>query len=336
MKTLILRIALVCAFITVSLSVAALSPIQSYYYKITCTCGEAYYKKGLDYNPTFKWTYRSFAADMANKFGMTESSLETDYEMDLSDDGRFKQYIFNQRDYRFWEAVDFIGDIFSMYSFESSTLQNISWTISGSELDRLCESKSPGTYTISRWIRFKSTTVGPDIFVEFNLDIIVTEAEKAATPTISYDNGTLHYTTSTPDARIYSEVKVADAKQSNTSSVALTQTYNITAYAVSQGYINSDVATATLVFANATLTDTPTSAKAIAVDTLPLLITQDDGMVSISGVSHDDDIAAFTTDGKQIAKCKAIGTSALLNLSSLQGSIAIIKVNNRSAKVMVE
>lgn len=76
-------------------------------------------------------------------------------------------------------------------------------------------------------------------------------------------------------------------------------------------------------------------AKEINVDAMSLLITQSEGMVAVSGANDGDVVTAYGTDGKQLATTKAIGKEALLNLSDLQGKVAIINVGGKSAKVMV-
>lgn len=145
------------------------------------------------------------------------------------------------------------------------------------------------------------------------------------------------YTTSTDGATVVSEVTVADAKKSYDLHVPLTATYNITAHATKSGYDDSEITTATLVWATATFTtDQATSAKSIYVDSTPLLITQSEGILTVSGLQDGDVISAYSTDGKNVVTSKAIGNAALLNLSELQGKIAVLNVAGKSAKVLVK
>lgn len=162
------------------------------------------------------------------------------------------------------------------------------------------------------------------------------ETKKCAKPLISYENSKLYYSTVTPDAEVVSEIKVADAKKSYDKEVALTATYEIAAYATKSGYDDSDVATATLVWATATLNSDVTGAKEIKVDALPLLISQEDGMVTVSGLADGEVITAYSADGVNIATSKAIGDAALINLSDLKGKVAVLSVGGRSCKIMVK
>lgn len=163
------------------------------------------------------------------------------------------------------------------------------------------------------------------------------EIKRCEKPVIAYEGGELVYTTSTDGATVVSEVTVADAKKSYDLHVPLTATYNITAHATKSGYDDSEMTTATLVWATATLTtDQASSAKSISVDSTPLLITQSEGILTVSGLQDGDVISAYSADGKNVATSKAIGNAALLNLSELQGKVAVLNVAGKSAKIMVK
>lgn len=163
------------------------------------------------------------------------------------------------------------------------------------------------------------------------------QTQKCAKPSIAYENGKLYFVTATPEAQVISDIADSDVKRHYDGCVELTATYNITAYATRAGYEDSDVATATLVWATATFTPgEETSAKEIAVDALPLLITQEDGMVTVSGVADGAMVTAYSSNGTMVASAKAIGNAALLNLSDLQGKVAVLNVGGKSAKIAIK
>lgn len=163
------------------------------------------------------------------------------------------------------------------------------------------------------------------------------ETRKCAAPSIVYEDGKLYFSTATPQADVVSEIKDADIKTHYDKKIALTATYEISAYATKSGYDDSDVATATLVWATATFTPgETTNAKEMTVDALPLLITQEDGMVTVSGIADGAIITAYGTNGTMVASAKAVGNAALLNLSDLQGKVAVLNVNGKSAKVAIK
>ena len=86
-----------------------------------------------------------------------------------------------------------------------------------------------------------------------NFDFM-TDAEKCASPTISYENGRIHFHCETEGASFVSEVTTADASEDGGEEVALGTTYYITVYAKADGYAASDTVTATLTWSNGVMT----------------------------------------------------------------------------------
>lgn len=163
------------------------------------------------------------------------------------------------------------------------------------------------------------------------------DPEKCAAPTIAFEDGKLKYTTTTTGAEIVSEVKSVDIKKSYDSEVELTGTYNITAYVTKSGMEDSDVTTATLVWLTAKLEQhVPTSAKAIAVPSIPVLISSNGGILTVTGMEEGTEVSAFSADGKKIDSAYSTSNTVTLNASSLQGNIAVVKVRDKSVKVMVK
>lgn len=164
----------------------------------------------------------------------------------------------------------------------------------------------------------------------------VPTTKKCEKPTISYENGVLLFTTETEGAEIVSEIKDIDIMKHYTSSIALSAKYEITTYATKAGYDDSDVATATLVWIEARLDGTSTDAKEITANAKPLLIAQDAGIVTISGLQDGEKVSAFDASGKQIATSRTIGAETMIDLSSQQGKAAIINVGGKSVKLMIK
>lgn len=86
--------------------------------------------------------------------------------------------------------------------------------------------------------------------IENIVEIELKEPPTCATPTIAFEQGELVFSCETDGAQFVSEVKVADAKKSYDSRLALAPTYEITVYATAPGYDDSDVATATITWRN--------------------------------------------------------------------------------------
>ena len=80
------------------------------------------------------------------------------------------------------------------------------------------------------------------------------DAQKCATPTISYENGRVRFHCETEGARFVSEVTTADASEDGGEEVALGTKYYITVYAKADGYADSETVTGTLTWSNGAMT----------------------------------------------------------------------------------
>lgn len=160
--------------------------------------------------------------------------------------------------------------------------------------------------------------------------------KKCAEPTIAYIDGELVFTTDTEGADVVSEITCEDIKKHYDTHVPLTGTYTITAYATKSGYDDSEKATATLVWATATLSEVTNDVKALYDDATPLLVSQRGGVLNIQGIEAGSAITAYTIDGRQVASVKADGNGATMDLSTMKGNVVVLNVNGKSAKVLVK
>ena len=164
--------------------------------------------------------------------------------------------------------------------------------------------------------------------------------QKCATPTISYENKELTFGCETEGVEFSYEIKDNDIKQGNGSQVSLSATYEISVYATKAGYENSDVATATLVWANATFTDTTPEPTAISPATemapVPVLIQSNGGIVTVQGAADGTPVSIFTTAGTQAGSAVSQNSCATISTSMQQGDIAIVKIGERSIKVVLK
>lgn len=161
------------------------------------------------------------------------------------------------------------------------------------------------------------------------------EAKKCAKPTISYDNFKLTYNCETEGVEYISEIKDADVKKYYDNSVSLSATYEISVYATKSGYDNSDVATATLVFTNATFTtDGASSAKSMNMN--PLLIQANDGFITVEGMAEGQRMAIYLSDGKQVATATSSNGKASVATNIEKGNTFIVKVGEKAVKVVMK
>lgn len=164
------------------------------------------------------------------------------------------------------------------------------------------------------------------------------ETQKCATPTISYGNKVLTFSCETEGVEYVYEIKDTDIKKGYNKEVNLSATYEISVYATKSGYENSNVATATLVWTRGTFTETtpddPTSAKAMQIDT-PVLISTNNGMITVKGELDGQAVAVYSAEGKLLGSDSISGGQATISTSLEAGSVAIVKIGQRTVKVVM-
>lgn len=158
---------------------------------------------------------------------------------------------------------------------------------------------------------------------------------KCAIPSIQYANGMLTFNSETEGAVCESTITNTDINSYSGNEVKLCVTYNIRAYATKDGYENSNAATATLCWVDVEPRTEGISNSIAQVKAQAVLIQSDNGMVTVSGVDDDTTISAYNVSGQMLGTAKASGNQAKLNTNLRQGEIAIVKVGNKSIKVIM-
>ena len=164
--------------------------------------------------------------------------------------------------------------------------------------------------------------------------------KKCATPSISYADKKLTFDCETEGVEFVYDITDTDIKHGNDAEVSLTATYEISVYATKAGYENSDVATATLVWSNASFTETtPATAIAPAAEMeapVPVLIQNNGGMLTVQGAQDGTPVSVYTTAGTEAGSAVSQNSMARINTNMQQGDIAIIRIGNRSVKVVIK
>lgn len=161
---------------------------------------------------------------------------------------------------------------------------------------------------------------------------------KCATPTIGYANGKLTFKCETEDVAFIYNIKDDDIKYGAGSEVDLCVAYQISVYATKGGIANSDVATATLCWVDQQpeaegLTDED---AVLEMKALPVLIQTQGSTITVQGAANGTQIYVYATDGMQQATAIAVGGGATLNTSLQPGSVAIVKIGERTIKVLMK
>jgi hypothetical protein len=162
--------------------------------------------------------------------------------------------------------------------------------------------------------------------------------EKCATPTISYSKGELTFSCDTEGAEFVSKITDADIKDYFTSSISLSVTYNISVYATKANYENSDTIQATLCWIEQQpQTEGITDEDAIAeVQAVPVLIQTQGNTINVEGAEAGTEIILYGTNGVQLDSVIATTGVASLSTSRLSGSVAIVKIGNKTVKVLIK
>ena len=161
------------------------------------------------------------------------------------------------------------------------------------------------------------------------------EEKKCATPSISYANKKLTFSCATEGVEYHYTITDSDIKSAVASSIDLSATYEISVYATKSGYTNSDLATATLVWTEAVFTETTpstSSAKAIA-ESIPMLISAQNGTITVRGEQNGLPLTVYTADGKLLGSATMKDGQASISTNLQRREIAIVKVGSKSVKI---
>lgn len=161
--------------------------------------------------------------------------------------------------------------------------------------------------------------------------------QKCKNPTISYGGKKLTFSCETEGVEYVYEIKDTDIKKGYDSEVSLAATYEISVYATKQGYDNSDVATATLVWGSASFTETTGTTSAIPLThDVPVLIKSYGGVLTVEGLDDGKQVSVYSINGTEAGKAISKNGCASVNTNLQAGSVAIIKVGEKSVKVVVK
>lgn len=161
------------------------------------------------------------------------------------------------------------------------------------------------------------------------------ETPKCEKPTIIYANGQLNFASTTDDVEFISEITDSDIKKNYEATVTLTATYNISVYTTKTGYDNSDVATATLCWIDKEPTTEGITNGIAQISSKAVLIQSEGGMISLQGVDDGTQISAYTADGVLAGSTISRNGGALLNTNLRPGTTVIMKIGEKSIKVVI-
>ena len=160
--------------------------------------------------------------------------------------------------------------------------------------------------------------------------------QKCEKPTISYVNGQLKMSCATEGVEYVIDITDTDVKRHHDAIITLTATYNISVYATKSGYDNSGVATATLCWIDQQPKTEGITDGVNQIAARPALVKIDNGFITVEGIDDRTNVCIYTSDGKQVGSAVSQNNIATIATSIQPGSIAIVKIGEKSVKVAVK
>ena len=162
------------------------------------------------------------------------------------------------------------------------------------------------------------------------------ETQKCEKPTISYENGKLTFTSETEGAVCQYSITDTDIKAGSGNEVQLGVTYNISVFATKLGYENSETATATLCWIDQ---QPKTEGITNGIANIPanaVLIQSEGGSIKVQGVDEGTQVNVYGINGTQAGSAISQSGAATINTNLQPGSIAIVKIGQKSVKVVIK
>ena len=162
------------------------------------------------------------------------------------------------------------------------------------------------------------------------------ETLKCETPTISYQNGELTFSCATDGVEYIYEITDSDVKKGKTNKVKLTATYNISVYATKSGYDNSETATATLCWIDQQPKTEGVTNGIANIPAQAVLIQSEGGSIKVQGVDEGTQVNVYGINGTQAGSAISQSGAATINTNLQPGSIAIVKIGQKSTKIVMK
>ena len=160
--------------------------------------------------------------------------------------------------------------------------------------------------------------------------------QKCEKPTISYENGKLTFSCATEGAVCQYSITDTDIKAGSGNEVQLGVTYTINVYATKSGYDNSETATATLCWIDQ---QPKTEGITNGIANIPanaVLIQSEGGSIKVQGVDEGTQVNVYGINGTQAGSAISQSGAATINTNLQPGSIAIVKIGQKSVKVAIK
>ena len=155
-------------------------------------------------------------------------------------------------------------------------------------------------------------------------------------PTISYLNGKLMFACATEGAICQYSITDTDIKAGSGNEVQLTATYNISVYAAKTGYYNSETATATLCWIEQQPETEGISNGMANIPANAVLIQGEGGTIKVHGCNEGEQVSVYSINGTKAGSAVSENGSATINTTLQPGNVAIVKIGEKSVKIIMK
>ena len=178
---------------------------------------------------------------------------------------------------------------------------------------------------------------GSGVTASCEVAVSVKPEEQCGAPIIDYIDGQVVLTCETEEVQFVTNVVAEGAQAYQTAAFDLAATYTITAYATKEDYLDSETTTVTLCWIDCTEEHADGGdATNIEIPSCPVLIKTDGGVITLTGLAEGTAVAVYDTVGVGYGTAVAENGEATIATTLEEGSTAIVKIGNRSVKVLVK
>ena len=167
------------------------------------------------------------------------------------------------------------------------------------------------------------------------LDEDIVEMPKCDNPVIKYNNGEIEIESETTDAEFVTKITSSDFNSFYSNSITLTATYNISVYATAAGYDNSDTVNATLCWIECDCNEN-NNTDIINIPAKAVFVTSNNGTINISCSLEGEVVELYTSDAMYIGSTTIENGCATIQSGLSKGNIAIVKIGEKSIKVIID
>ena len=157
--------------------------------------------------------------------------------------------------------------------------------------------------------------------------------EKCATPVVAYADGKLSFSCETEGAEFVTKILSDDISTFYDAEIELSATYNIEVFATKANCENSDTVSVALVWVENGEVNEETGV--ISVPAAPVLVQGNGGILTVSGVVQNTEVAVYTIDGMEVDRAVASDGTATIYTGLQSGTIVVVKFGNKSVKVRI-